>query len=218
MSRRAVILAAGDFPRKPYPQYLLESADVILCCDSAAAAFRRHFGDSRMPDAVIGDMDSIADSVRQLYADRIVTVSEQDDNDLTKALTYLLDHFTNIEEITILGATGKREDHTVGNLSLLMEYARTRGIDGFSSPSVRMISDYSEAFAILDSCTFFVGQGRRISIFSPDNSLRIKSQGLEWPLDKVVWDNWWKATLNRTVADAVTLTFSHPSLALIILG
>ena len=171
-----------------------------------------------MPDAVIGDMDSIADSVRQLYADRIVTVSEQDDNDLTKALAYLLDHFTNIEEITILGATGKREDHTVGNLSLLMEYARTRGIDGFSSPSVRMISDYSEAFAILDSCTFFVGQGRRISIFSPDNSLRIKSQGLEWPLDKVVWDNWWKATLNRTVADAVTLTFSHPSLALIILA
>ena len=171
-----------------------------------------------MPDVIIGDMDSIPDSVRQLYADRIVTVSEQDDNDMTKALNYLLDHFTNIEEITILGATGKREDHTVGNLSLLMEYARTRGIDGFSAPSVRMISDYSEAFAILDSCTFFVGEGRRISIFSPDNSLRIKSQGLEWPLDRVVWDNWWKATLNRTVSDAVTLTFSHPSLALIILA
>jgi hypothetical protein len=33
----------------------------------------------------------------------------------------------------------------------------------------------------------------------------------------VVFDNWWKATLNRASADIVTLTFSHPSIALLIL-
>jgi thiamine pyrophosphokinase len=61
------------------------------------------------------------------------------------------------------------------------------------------------------------GTGRRVSIFSPDNSLRIHSEGLEWPLDNVVFDNWWKATLNRACDDRVRLEFNHKSIALIIL-
>lgn len=218
MSSNAVILAAGAFPRKPYPRLLLEQADPVICCDSAAAAFLRYFRGERLPDAVVGDMDSIPAAVRERCRSRLVPITEQDDNDMTKALGYLLDHYGGLDTITILGATGKREDHTVGNLSLLMEYARTRGLDAFSTPSVRMVSDYGEAFALRDSCTLWVGEGRQISLFSPDNSLRIRSQGLRWPLDEVVWDNWWKATLNQSTADAVTLTFSHPSIALVILG
>ena len=217
MKRRAVILAAGEFPKKPYPLYLLDSADVIVCCDGAAATFRRHFGDARLPDAVIGDLDSISPSIRRHYADRIVQIEEQDDNDLTKALGYLTEHETGLEEITILGATGKREDHTIGNLSLLMEYARTRGLDACSTPSVKIVSDTCEAFALRDTVTLYVGEGRSVSVFSPDNSLQIRSEWLQWPLDDVVWDNWWKATLNRSTADSITLHFSHPSIALVIL-
>ena len=218
MSRSAVILCDGDFPRKSYPLYLLEKADIIVVCDGAIRAFRRHFGDRRQPDAIIGDLDSIPVSLKERYSERIVHVSEQETNDQTKALGYILDHFSDIEDITILGATGKREDHTIGNLSLLMEYARTRGIDALTEPSVKIVSDYSEAFAVKDSCTLYVGEGRRVSVCCPDNSLTIHSEGLEWPLDDVVWDNWWKATLNRATADAITLTLSHPSPVLLILS
>ena len=217
MSLNAVILGAGDFPAKPYPRLLLEQADVIVCCDGAAAAFYRYFRDRRRPDAVVGDMDSIPSRLRALYADRLVPVSEQETNDQTKALGWLLEHYPSLESVTILGATGKREDHTVGNLSVLMEYARTRGLDGLSTPSIRIVSDYTESFAIRDTATLYVGEGRGISVFSPDNTLTIKSSGLQWPLDEVVWDNWWKATLNRASADAVTLAFSHPSVALVML-
>jgi len=95
---------------------------------------------------------------------------------------------------------------------LLMEYARM-GVQ----PSIDMVSDYSTAFAVTDSCELFLGKGRRISIFSPDNSLKLKSDGLVWPTDGVVFDNWWQATLNRTGKDAVKLEFSHKSLVLIII-
>ncbi|MBR5700783.1 MAG: thiamine diphosphokinase [Bacteroidales bacterium] len=218
MKLDAVILGAGEFPKKPYPRLLLEQADMIVCCDGAAASFYRYFGDRCKPDAVVGDMDSLPPRLRELYADRLVPVSEQETNDQTKALTWLLDRYPPIlSSITLLAATGKREDHTIGNLSLLMEYARTRGIDGLSSPSIRIVSDYTESFAIRDSATLYVGEGRGISVFSPDNTLKIKSSGLQWPLDEVVWDNWWKATLNRASADAVTLEFSHPSVALVML-
>ena len=217
MKLNAVILGAGEFPKKPYPRLLLEQADLIVCCDGAAASFYRYFGDRRKPDAVVGDMDSLPPRLRKLYADRLVPISEQETNDQTKALTWLLSCHPEVASITLLGATGKREDHTIGNLSLLMEYARTRGIDGLSTPSIRIVSDYTESFAIRDSATLYVGEGRGISVFSPDNSLKIKSSGLQWPLDEVVWDNWWKATLNRASADAVTLEFSHPSVALLML-
>jgi hypothetical protein len=80
-----------------------------------------------------------------------------------------------------------------------------------------MISDTCTAFAVNDTVEFDCGIGRKVSIFSPDNSLRIKSKGLEYPTDEVVFDNWWKATLNKAVTDTVRLEFSHPSMALIIL-
>ena len=84
--------------------------------------------------------------------------------------------------------------------------------------SLEMVSDHSTIFAITDTYEMECGEGRKVSIFSPDNSLRIKSEGLEWPTDEVVFDNWWKATLNRASQDKVKLEFSHRSIALIMLN
>lgn len=206
------ILCNGLFPTEPYPLYLLDSADKVICCDGAFEKYRAHT--RRLPDVVIGDLDSLSPELQALAGDRLVHEAGQDDNDQTKAVRYALSHFSGIDEIHILGATGLREDHTLGNLSLLMEYTRM-----FALGDIRldMVSDFGTFFPVTDSVELHVGKGRRVSLFSPDNSLKIKSAGLEWPTDDVVFDNWWKATLNRATEDIVTLTFSHPSLALLAL-
>ena len=80
-----------------------------------------------------------------------------------------------------------------------------------------MVSDTGTAFAVNDTFEMDCGLGRQVSIFSPDNSLTIKSTGLEYPTDDVVFDNWWKATLNKASQDTVRLEFSHRSMALIML-
>lgn len=213
-----VILCDGEFPRKDYPLYLLDSADAVVCCDGSVVNYLRHtrkrFGEERMPEAVVGDMDTLSGKWQKRLERLIVHESEQDDNDLTKAMRYVLSKHPEVSEIHILGATGKREDHTIGNLGLLMEYTRLFDPDGIR---VDIVSDYSTAFAITDSCELHVGEGRRVSLFSPDNSLTIKSEGLQWPTDAVVFDAWWPATLNRAVDDVIKLTFSHPSRALILL-
>ena len=221
MGKTAAIIGAGDFPRKPYPRYLIQSADIIVCCDSAFGIYLKAMdklfpGKERLPDAVIGDFDSLNGSIRKNYSGMVkfVHVEEQDDNDQTKAVRYILENFPEVDTIHILGAGGKREDHTIGNISLLMEYQRIFDLTGIE---IDMVSDYSTIFAITDSCELAIGKGRRISIFTPDNSLNIKSQGLEWPTDEVIFDNWWKATLNKASEDTVKLTFSHPSRAIIIL-
>ena len=220
----AVIIGNGDFPKKEYPCELLRRADVIICCDGALRAFLRNrdkiFKSRRDPDIVIGDMDSIPPRLFKEYSHIAVKVSEQDDNDQTKAFRYLLEHWPQVRTVHILGATGKREDHTIGNLGQIMEYARLFGSSGHPAEGeiyVDAVSDFSTAFALTDSCELFVGEGRNVSLFSPDNSLNIKSEGLVWQTSGVVFDNWWKATLNRASADSVRLTFSHKSIALVIL-
>ncbi len=125
----AVIIGNGLFPRKEYPRYLIQTADLRVCCDGALKTFLRY--GFPLPDAVVGDMDSLPDTYRKRYADIIFPESEQEDNDQTKAIRWITRNRPDIDTIHILGATGRREDHTIGNLSLLMEYERTYHLPSF---------------------------------------------------------------------------------------
>jgi len=221
MGKTAVIIANGDFPKKAFPKYIISSADYIICCDNAFRTFLRHGKDpffiGKMPVAVIGDMDSLPKSIQKKYSDIMVKVDEQDYNDLTKAMKYVLENLPDVDTIHFVAATGKREAHTLGNISLMMEYMRMFDLES-KGISIDMTSDYSSILPITDSCTLDVGQGRQVSIISPDNSLNIVSDGLKWQTDGVVFDNWWKATLNEAESDRISLKFNHPSMAIVILG
>ena len=221
MGSNIVIICDGSFPRTEYPRYLIRTADFIICCDGALKKFIRNskamFGTERLPDRVIGDMDSLPESLRKKYSDIIVKIDEQEHNDQTKAFRWAIENLEGMESITILGATGQREDHTIGNISLLMEYARMYDLEG-AGIQVQMITDHATVVAVTDTVEMDCGEGRQISIFSPDNTLKIKSEGLRWKTDDVVFDNWWKATLNRAVQDNIRLEFSHRSIALIMMN
>lgn len=220
MLKNVVIICDGTFPKSEFPRYLIRTADFVICCDGALRKYLRNskdiFGETKLPDLVIGDMDSLSASMKRKYSDIIVQVDEQEHNDQTKAFRWALENISDIEHIYILGATGEREDHTIGNVSLLMEYARTFDLVGMGI-EVEMITDRATIFAVTDTFEMDCGIGRSVSIFSPDNSLKIHSEGLEWPLDNVVFDNWWKATLNKASADRVRLEFNHASIVLIML-
>ena len=219
MLKTVVIICDGQFPKSEYPRYLIGSADFIVCCDGALRKFIRNskaiFGEERKPDLVIGDMDTLPASWQKRYADIIIKETEQDHNDQTKAVRWTLRNIPDIDHIYIIGATGGRADHTIGNLSLLMEYTRMFDL---GETVIEAVSDEGTMFAVNDTVDFDCGTGRSVSIFSPDNSLRIKSEGLEYQTEGVIFDNWWKATLNRASQDNVRLEFSHRSMALIVLN
>ena len=218
MHSNVVIICDGVFPKSEYPRYLIRTADFIICCDGALVKFLRNskaiFGEQRLPDLVTGAMDTLSESMQRKYAGIIVKEDEQEHNDQTKAVRWALNNLEGIESIYIIGATGGRADHTIGNAALLMEYTRMFDLNGIN---IESITDNGTIFPINDTIEFDCGTGREVSIFTPDNTLRIKSEGLTYPTDEVVFDNWWKATLNKSVSDTVKLTFSHPSMALIIL-
>lgn len=220
MGWSVVIICDGKFPKSAYPRYLVMSADFTICCDGALIKYLRAskaiFGQERRPDLVIGDMDTLAPAMQEKYSSIIIKEDEQEHNDQTKAVRWAVNNLPDIDHIYIIGATGGRLDHTIGNASLLMEYTRMFNLAD-REIAIDMVTDEGSAFAVNDTTEFDCGIGRRVSIFSPDSGLRIRSTGLEYPTDEVVFDNWWKATLNKAVADTVRLEFSHPSMALIIL-
>lgn len=219
MEKSVVIICDGSFPRSEYPRYIIRTADFIICCDGALSKFLKHspkiFGYERLPDLVIGDMDTLSRAMQKKYADIIIREDEQEHNDQTKAVRWALNNIDNIDSIHILGATGGRADHTVGNLSLLMEYTRMFDLEDIL---IESITDEGIAFPINDTAEFDCGAGREISIFSPDSTLRIKSSGLAYKTDEVVFDNWWKATLNKATEDKVRLEFNHRSMALVMMN
>ena len=221
MGGEVVIICDGAFPKTEYPRYLIRTADFVICCDGALRKFIRNskaiFGEDRLPDKVVGDMDSLSANLRKKFADIIIQIDEQEHNDQTKAFRWALENLADISTITIIGATGQREDHTIGNISLLMEYARTYDLEAMGI-QLQMITDHGVIFPVTDTTEFDCGIGRQVSIFSPDNSLRIKSSGLAWKTDDVVFDNWWKATLNKATQDRVRLEFSHRSIALVMMN
>ena len=207
----AVIVANGEFPRKEYPRWLLQNADVVVCCDGAYRHLKRL---GIRPVAVVGDMDSLGLVGGDVP---VVKIDEQDFNDLNKAFLWLRDNYPQATDIYILGATGKSEAHALGNLSYLMYWEQEYKLSA-QGVNLQIVSDYNTAFAVSDSCDLHVGEGRKVSVFSPDATLRIKSSGLKWATDDVQFGFWFRGTLNLASADIVSLQFNHPAPLLVILN
>lgn len=190
-----VILADGDFPRSEQPISILRSAARIVCCDGSAASLAE-FG--LEPAVIIGDLDSLPTKFKERFSDRLIHVREQETNDLTKAFTYCRDHsWTNL---VILGATGKREDHTLGNLSLLADYSEL-------IPNLKFITNYGIFFIARESGVFSSIPGQQISIIALQTGTEVTSSGLKYPMNKLALNRWWQATLNEALSDQYRLDF-----------
>ena len=203
MKAMTVILAAGDFPRKGGTAWrLLAAAKRIVACDSAADAYRRCF--RKWPDVVVGDFDSTVLSASSrtgaalegTSSTEFVRFTDQDTNDLEKAMAYCARR--GWKDPVIVGATGKREDHAIGNVFRALAYG------------CETVTDRGRFIPVRGKATIKVSKGTAVSIFAPDPKTRMTSKGLEWSLDEVRFCNLYCATLNRATASRVTLTATKP--------
>lgn len=189
-----IIVADGSFPTNAIPLGYLKNAKRIICCDGSAANLLQA---GFTPDAIVGDMDSLSEELAGRFADRIYTDNDQETNDLTKAVYWCIEN--GYDDIVIVGATGKREDHTIGNISLLAEYVKIVG--------VIMITDTGMIMPLQNSADISSFQGQQVSIFSIDPGTEITTTGLRFPLNKTKVKNWWVATLNEASEERFKISF-----------
>jgi len=198
MKGRTVILAAGDFPRKGgEPWRLLASAECIIACDSAANTFKRHF--HRTPNIIIGDLDSIGNisSKRAQRSCLVIRDTNPSINDLAKAFSYC--RAQGRTDPIVVGATGKREDHTIGNIYRAL------------AAGVRLVTDEGEFLPVKGSLSIKTWKGIGLSVFAPDPHTKMSSKGLKWKLEGVRFTNPACATLNRASSEKVTVTSNRPA-------
>lgn len=190
-TKYTVILANGAFPQHPTPLSYLRDADYVVCCDGAANEFIARGG---VPDAIVGDCDSISEENKQKFAHILHPVANQDTNDLTKAVNLCIR--LGKKCIVILGATGNREDHSIGNIGLLRHY--------LPLADVKMVTDFGVFIPIASPTTFHSFPKQQISLFSMENS-PITSHGLRYPLNNARLVGWWEGTLNESISDEFTV-------------
>lgn len=182
----AVILANGEYPSHELPLKLLKEAEFVVCCDGAA---NEYISRGHTPDVIIGDGDSLSPENKIRFSGIVHHIADQETNDQTKAIRFLQEK--GFRKIAILGAAGKREDHTLGNISLLIDYMR-------SGMEVRTFTDYGVFMPIEGTQTFASHPGQQVSIIN-FGAKGLKGEGLVYPLSD--FTNWWQGTLNEATAD-----------------
>ncbi|MDR2805015.1 MAG: thiamine diphosphokinase [Dysgonamonadaceae bacterium] len=189
---QTAILADGAFPEHAVPLSFLKKAQRIICCDGAA---EKLLLSGREPDYIVGDFDSISPELKRRFAAILFPDPDQETNDLTKAVRFCLQH--GWKEITVLGATGKREDHTLGNLSLLLDYAQ--------SARVQLLTDYGVFLPQRQPAVYESYRGQQVSLFSLAPATRFTTQNLVYPLNNQPLTAWWQGTLNESCGESFSI-------------
>lgn len=190
-----VILAAGDFPTDVTAMRILRNAKHLIACDRAVEDLLEM---DIEPEVIVGDGDSVSATTKAKYQHIFHTIEEQEDNDLTKATKYALQHFNLPDTPTFcyLGATGKREDHTLGNIALLIHYYKQLNI----MPT--MVTNYGWFTVSQGKTTFAAFPKQQVSIFQI-GCKRIESKGLKWNI--YPFNELWQGTLNEAVGNSFTI-------------
>ena len=221
----AVILADGDFPTHQIPLGILHQAQRLICCDGALLTLFKHQPQEierlRAEEKLygVGDGDSLPAGLKAQYADIFHAVSEQEDNDLTKATRFAIGMMKACESndkedkigsdtnkkndernpplprVAYLGATGKREDHTLGNIALMMRYLRDFAI------LPEMYTDYGWFTPAQGDMAFSTFERQQMSIFN-FSCTTLESTGLRW--QSYAYKEWWQGTLNECTGSEVS--------------
>ena len=203
-----VILANGD-PPKGAARVLLDTAKICVACDGAVRVARLL---GREPDFVVGDGDSISTEDSLALDARFVRVAEQETNDLAKAFRFSCGRFPSAGRLVILGASGGREDHFIGNISRLAgfaeEWARTPGRP--VGAITALVSENGRFDVVIGERNLSACAGEAVSVFAFLPGTHVSSEGLEWALDGVELDELWKGTLNRATGERFTLRANRP--------
>ena len=193
------VLGGGSVTRRDLA-FAMARAPVLVAADGGAD---RALAAGLMPQAVIGDFDSLSDSAkRSLPQDRLFHITEQLTTDFDKALRSVEAPF-----VLAVGVTGARLDHGLAVLNALVRHQ--------GNPCV-VIGPQDVAFHVPEAVTLHMMPGDRLSLF-PMAPVSGTSTGLDWPVDGLNFaPGGVIGTSNRVNAREVRLRFNQPGMLVIV--
>jgi thiamine pyrophosphokinase len=123
-----------------------------------------------MPDAVIGDLDSLGVIAAAIPAGRLHRVAEQETTDFDKCLRHV-----SAPLVLAIGVTGPRLDHTLAVCTTLVQRAGVRAV---------VLGEADLIFHAPPRLALDLPLGSRLSLF-PMAPVAGRSSGLRWPIDGI---------------------------------
>lgn len=172
---KCVIIANGDLEYSEKIIGIIREAGLILCADGGARHLKAlHI----LPHAIIGDFDSVLPGDKLYFEEKNIKIvshpSRKNETDTELCISWaLLNHAT---DITLLGATGTRLDHTLANVFLLKKLA------GLSIPA-RIIDKHNTIHIVTGQIELKGRPGDLLSLLPiTKRAAGITIKGLEYPL------------------------------------
>ena len=176
----------------------LDLAPGLVAADGGAD---RVLAAGHVPDAVIGDFDSISDAARRaIPADLLHPVAEQDSTDFEKCLTRIAAPF-----VVAVGFSGGRLDHALAAMNVLARHP---------APPVLLLSDQDVALRCPAHLALDLPVGTRLSLF-PMGAVSGCSRGLEWPIDGIGFAPDGRIGTSNRVTGPVGLEIDGPMLLIL---
>jgi thiamine pyrophosphokinase len=199
-STHGVTLAGGGPIAARDLALALKRAPVAVAADSGADRLLQL---GVVPQAVIGDMDSISAAARAMIpVERQHLVAEQVTTDFDKALRLI-----EAPLVLALGFAGARLDHGLAAMATLIARAERTCI---------LIGPQDMAFAAPPRLVLDLSPGDPLSLF-PMAQVTGRSEGLEWPIDGIAFaPDGMIGTSNRVTARRVVLEFDRRGMLVIL--
>ncbi len=178
---------------------VLNRVNSAVAADGGAAAL---IDSGRMPDAVIGDLDSITAEYRaRIPKDRLFRISEQNSTDFDKALR-------NMDAPVVLAAgfLGARVDHQLVAFNTLVRLQ--------DRPCV-LLGAREIVFHTPPRISLELTAGDTVSLF-PLRRVTGRSEGLEWPIDDLVLEPDGQVGTSNRALGALKLEVDGPGLLTIL--
>ena len=207
--KRIIIFANGELPNQEKARVLLHENDFIIAADGGT---HHVFALGRMPNVVIGDLDSVTKEeiakIKQNNVDIILFPRDKNETDLELAIQYALT--LSSEQIIIVGALGARLDQTLGNISLLNN----------TQPSIldlRFDDGVEEVFFCYGESNIQGISGDIVSLLPWQGEVTgVLTTGLKWPLQsETLYPQKTRGVSNEMLSDAAIVQIKSGLLLII---
>ena len=168
----ALIIANGASCNEELLGQLLEWSPLVIVLD---AAIERVIDLNIKVDVVLGDFDrgfNPHDLLQSQYPIEIIHTPDQNKTDLEKAFDYLIER--KIPAVNVVWATGKRADHTITNLTTIIQYR--------NSLKIVVLDDHSKVFLLPKKFEKWYTANTPISLIPVGRVSGIHSENLFYPL------------------------------------
>ena len=182
-----IVIANGSFPSHPIAKNYLNKSGTIICTDGAADKL---IDSGKNPDIIIGDFDSTSIKGKDRIGKWIET-PDQNKTDLEKTFEWCI--MNNIKKIVLLGSSGKREDHTIGNLFTLAKY--------HDEIQCEIITNHAKIICVSGENYIFADNNQNISIIATEPIERITLDGLQYNIKNESLLPSTRAISNKAISD-----------------